>query len=278
MKRARKTLTAKYDVQLDRPITVEVFPRKQDFAVRTFGLPGADGFRGVCFGPVITANSPASQGKDPSNWEAVLWHEFCHTVTLHKTANKMPRWLSEGISVYEELQENPGWGQWMMPTYRDMILGDDLTPLSKLTSAFLNAKSGLHVQFAYYESALAVDFLIRRHGFDAFKQMLDDLRAGLPVNEAMERRAGGSLAALDRDFATFIRDRAKSTAADATWEKPDVPDTADSAAIRTWLRSTRRATRACNAWGAAHQGREVGRGRGRVSKAPGPVPGVHRRG
>ncbi|HVK10116.1 MAG TPA: tetratricopeptide repeat protein, partial [Gemmataceae bacterium] len=47
------------------------------------------------------------------------------------------------------------------------------------------------------------------------------------------RRAGGSLAALDRDFATFIRAKAKATAADATWEKP--PDDADAATIRTWL-------------------------------------------
>ena len=83
---------------------VEIFPQKKEFAVRTFGLPGADGLLGVCFGRVITANSPASQGEHPSNWEAVLWHEFCHVVTLSKTHNKMPRWLSEGISVYEEGQ------------------------------------------------------------------------------------------------------------------------------------------------------------------------------
>ena len=45
------------------PVIVEIFPRQKDFAVRTFGLPGADGFLGVCFGRVITANSPASQGE-----------------------------------------------------------------------------------------------------------------------------------------------------------------------------------------------------------------------
>ena len=35
---------------------------------------------------------------------AVLWHEFTHVVTLTATKNKMPRWLSEGISVHEERQ------------------------------------------------------------------------------------------------------------------------------------------------------------------------------
>ena len=98
-----------------KPVIVEIFPQKKEFAVRTFGLPGADGLLGVCFGRVITANSPASQGEDPANWEAVLWHEFCHVVTLSKTHNKMPRWLSEGISVYEEEQEDPTWGNPLNP-------------------------------------------------------------------------------------------------------------------------------------------------------------------
>jgi tetratricopeptide (TPR) repeat protein len=236
LKLARKTLCEKYGVRIDQPVTVEIFPRKQDFAVRTFGLPGAEGFLGVCFGPVITANSPASQGQSPSNWEAVLWHEFCHTVTLHKTRNKMPRWLSEGISVYEELQENPGWGQWLTPPYREMMLGKELTPLSQLSSAFLGPKTPLHLQFAYFESALAVEFLIRRHGFDALKALLDDLGNGLPVNEALTRRTGHPLERLDRDFAEFARERAKSIAPGATWEKPELPDSADSAALETWLR------------------------------------------
>ena len=113
----RKTLGEKYGVTLPEPVIVEIFPQKKEFAVRTFGLPGADGLLGVCFGRVITANSPASQGEHPSNWEAVLWHEFCHVVTLSKTHNKMPRWLSEGISVYEEEQENPAWGDALNPRY-----------------------------------------------------------------------------------------------------------------------------------------------------------------
>ena len=160
LKRAQKTLCEKYGVTLPGPVIVEIFPQKKEFAVRTFGLPGADGLLGVCFGRVITANSPASQGEHPSNWEAVLWHEFCHVVTLSKTHNKMPRWLSEGISVYEEGQQDPAWGRALNPQFRAMILGDDLTPLSQLSAAFLAPKSALHLQFAYFESALAVEFLV----------------------------------------------------------------------------------------------------------------------
>ena len=115
LQRAKNHLSAKYGFTLERRTTVEIFPEQKDFAVRTFGIPDNPGFLGVCFGHVITANSPASQTAHPASWEAVLWHEFCHTVTLTKTKNKMPRWLSEGISVFEEERENPSWGQWMQP-------------------------------------------------------------------------------------------------------------------------------------------------------------------
>ena len=132
LRRARKTLAERYGVTLEEPVIVEIFPQHKEFAVRTFGLPGADGLLGVCFGRVVTANSPASQGEHPANWEAVLWHEFCHVVTLNKTHNKMPRWLSEGISVYEEGRENPTWATPLDPRFRAMILGDALDPAEPL--------------------------------------------------------------------------------------------------------------------------------------------------
>src|SRR6185503_880994 len=179
LQRAKNTLCRKYGVELERPTTVEIFPSQKDFGVRTFGMPHNPGFLGVCFGPVVTANSPASQGGSPANWQAVLWHEFCHVITLQMTRNKMPRWLSEGISVHEELAANPTWGQRMTARYREMTLGDDLTPVSDLSSAFLAPKTPHHLQFAYYESALVVEYLVKEFGMEALKKILHDLGDGI---------------------------------------------------------------------------------------------------
>jgi hypothetical protein len=166
---AKNVLCEKYDVVPRAPIIVEIYPQQKDFAIRTFGLPGGDGFLGVCFGRVITANSPASRGSRPSNWESVLWHEFCHAVTLDKTKNRMPRWLSEGISVYEERQRNESWGQAMTPVFREMLLDEALTPVSRLSGAFLKPPTPMHLQFAYFQSSLVVDFLVDRFGVDSLK-------------------------------------------------------------------------------------------------------------
>jgi Tfp pilus assembly protein PilF/DNA-binding SARP family transcriptional activator len=235
LRRAKKTLCEKYGVTLRDPVIVEIFPTRKEFAVRTFGLPGADGLLGVCFGRVVTVSGPAAQGKDPSNWEAILWHEFCHVVTLNKSHNKMPRWLSEGISVYEEEREDPAWRQLLNPRYRAMILGDGLTPLSKLSSAFMAPETPIHLQFAYYESALAVDFFVRKFGSAVLKGLLDDLGAGMDMNESLPARTKTSLEQLDRDFAQFARQLAKSVAPDLTWEEPDLPADVASAAAAAWL-------------------------------------------
>ena len=64
LSRARETLTRKYSVELTQPTVVEIFPEQKDFAVRTFGFPEDPGYLGVCFGSVITANSPASQAPE----------------------------------------------------------------------------------------------------------------------------------------------------------------------------------------------------------------------
>ena len=182
-------------------------------------MPGNPGYLGVCFGTVITANSPAAHPGHPVNWQAVLWHEFCHVVTLQKTRNKMPRWLSEGISVYEEGRSNPTWGQRMNPRYREMVLDDELTPVSKLSAAFLAPRSDLHLQFAYYESSLVVEFIVERFGLDALKAVLNDLGAGLEINQALAKRTA-PMETIDRDFAAFARTRAEQLAPGMDWEKP----------------------------------------------------------
>jgi len=228
--RAKSNLVVKYGAELSRPTIVEIFPEQKDFGVRTFGIPDNPGFLGVCFGAVVTANSPASQTANPANWEAVLWHEFTHVITLQMTKNKMPRWLSEGISVFEELEANPTWGQRMTAKYREMILGDDFVPIRDLSSAFLAPKTPMHLQFAYYESALAVEFIVKNFGFEAIRKILRDLGDGKEINETIAAHTK-AMDELEEDFAKFARDRAESLAPALDFTKPEPRELRST----TWL-------------------------------------------
>jgi tetratricopeptide (TPR) repeat protein len=231
---AKLVLCEKYDVVPRAPIVVEIFPEQKDFAIRTFGLPGGAGFLGVCFGRVITANSPASQGQRPANWQSVLWHEFCHVVTLEKTKNRMPRWLSEGISVYEERQRNPAWGESMTPKYREMLLADDLIPVSQLSAAFLTPPSPLHLQFAYFHSSLVVEYLIDQAGIESLQAILDDLAAGMSINSALQRSVG-SMDKLDVQFAEYAQRVANNFAAGADWSRPRLPAQPTIQQLQQWV-------------------------------------------
>ncbi len=232
---ARQVLTQKYAIELEEPVYVEIFPKQSDFAIRTFGLPGGSGFLGVCFGRLITANSPAALDV-ASNWKSVLWHEYCHVVTLQKTKNRMPRWLSEGISVYEERQRDSRWGQSMSAEYREMILGEELVPVSQLSEAFLRPKSPAHLQFAYFESSLVVEYWVEKYGIKSLQRVLNDLSVGLSIQETLGRDAGG-IRALDAEFSEYATMKAKALGGDADFaviEKP-FPESADE--WQAWLAS-----------------------------------------
>ena len=236
--RAKTNLSEKYGMELKQPTIVEIFPNQKDFGVRTFGMPGNPGYLGVCFGAVITANSPASAGGHPANWEAVLWHEFCHVITLQFTKNKMPRWLSEGISVYEELQENPVWGQAMTPRYREMILGKDFTPLGELSAAFLAPKTEMHLQFAYYESYLAVEFLVKKFGIESLRKILRDLGEGTEINAAIAKHTA-PLDEVEKDFEKFAKERAEQLAPELVFDKPERNEDEDGVASKNFYVLTR---------------------------------------
>jgi tetratricopeptide (TPR) repeat protein len=219
LRRAQQTLVTKYGVELARPTIVEIFADEKDFAVRTFGLPDVPGFLGVCFGRVVTANSPSTRNS-PTNWESVLWHEFCHVVTLQSTKNKMPRWLSEGISVYEEWQADPSWGMRLDPRYRAMMLGDELVPVGKLSGAFLAPKSSAHLQFAYLQSAVVVEYIINKYGIASIRRMLADLREGVEINTTLARHTA-ELPVLEKEFAVYARERASKVGPKLDWAKPE---------------------------------------------------------
>ncbi|MCA9220926.1 MAG: hypothetical protein KDA71_11395, partial [Planctomycetales bacterium] len=153
-------------------------------------------------------------------------------ITLTKTNNRMPRWLSEGISVYEERLRDPRWGQSMTARYREMILGEDFTPVSKLSGAFLNPPTGAHLQFAYYESSLVVQYLVEKHGEEKLNAVLDSLADGIPINESLATNIG-PIERLEAGFSEYAKEMALAFGKDLEFERHELePD--ETAEIIRW--------------------------------------------
>jgi tetratricopeptide (TPR) repeat protein len=253
LREARATVDKKFGVRGAGKVTVEIFPDQADFAVRTFGMPGGGAYLGVCFGNLITMNSPSGNVAATANWKSVLWHEYTHVVTLGLTRNKMPRWLSEGISVREELARDGTWGQHMTPRFREMILAGELAPVGKLSGAFLAPKDGEHLMFAYFQSALVVEWLVERHGFEALRAVLRDLGQGVEINKALATHTV-ALPELEKSFDAFARERARALGPKADWTRPEAAALArsDADTVRRWL-----AQRPASVWGLSREAQRL---------------------
>jgi tetratricopeptide (TPR) repeat protein len=101
-----------------------------------------------------------------------------------------------------------------------LILGEGLTPVGKLSAAFLTPKTDLDLQFAYYESYLVIEFLVEKFGLNNLKQILLDLGTGAPINEAIAKHTA-PINEIENDFAEFARARAKKLGPALDWKKPE---------------------------------------------------------
>ena len=202
--RALDTLSARYGVEVAGPILVEVFPRHDDFAVRNVGLPGMIGALGACFGRVVTLDSPRARPPGTFNWQATLWHELAHVVTLQMSRNRVPRWLTEGISVYEEGLAEPAWGRDMELTFAHALEAGETLPLRELNAGFTKPET---ISLAYYEASLLVEHLVDLYGETVLHELLRAYGDGLDTSEALDRATGVDLDDLQETFDTALTDR-----------------------------------------------------------------------
>ena len=164
-----ETLTAKYGFEPESKILIEVFENSADFAVRSVGLPDIGPLVGICFGKVITLISPDTL---TANWQEIVWHEFMHVITLQMTQNRMPRWLSEGISVWEEREGRPYWGRSQGLDLIRAAQEQKLLPVGELNSGFSGARNNADLSFAYFQSYLVVDYIVQTYGFEKLVELI----------------------------------------------------------------------------------------------------------
>ena len=178
------TLSARYEMTVRGPVLVEVFPRHDDFAVRNLGLPGMIGALGACFGQVVTMDSPRARPPGDFNWQSTLWHEIAHVVTLQMSNQRLPRWLSEGISTYEQKRAHPAWARDQDMEFASALNDDRVLSLRDLNSGFSRPET---ISLAYFQASVLVEHLIDVHGEPALRELLHAYGDGLETEAALAR-------------------------------------------------------------------------------------------
>ena len=198
---ALSTLAARYEFTPRGPILVEIFPKHDDFAVRTLGLPGMVGALGVCFGRVVTMDSPKARPPGEFQWEATLWHELGHVITLQMSNQRVPRWLTEGISVYEEKKARAEWGREMDVAYAGMLNRSETLKLRDLNSAFTNPKT---ISLAYYEASLLVEHIVNAYGDAGLRKLVRAYAQGIDTDAALKAALSTDLDQMQVGFDQMI--------------------------------------------------------------------------
>jgi tetratricopeptide (TPR) repeat protein len=209
LEKAYDTLSEKYGFKPEGPITFEMYPDHSDFAVRTLGLPGMEGALGVCFGKLFVMDSSAARKPDGFNWGSTLWHEFTHVISLQITDHKVPRWFSEGLSVYEERHAFHGWGDHMKLDYMEAIKAKKLLPTAELNNGFIRPKYPLQVLVSYYQASLICDYIEEKFGFPALKKMLLLYKQGKSTPDVFKEAVGLPLDQFDNEFFAWVDEKVK---------------------------------------------------------------------
>jgi cellulose synthase operon protein C len=201
---AYATFVKRYGFTPTPPIRLEVFRSHADFSVRTVGLAGL-GALGVSFGNTVAFDSPAAKDAGSFNWASTAWHELAHTFTLGATDQRIPRWLSEGLSVYEERRGRSGWGQNVSPAFLQAYADGKLVPPSRLNDGFVRPAFPQQVIFSYYEASLVCELIAKEFGERALMEMLQAYRAGLNTEQVVRRVLKLDLPTLDKRFDAYMR-------------------------------------------------------------------------
>src|SRR5258708_29099684 len=144
LERAYRTFAKEYGYTPPDKASFQMFPDEADFAVWTVGVTGL-GALGASFGKVVAMDSPAARPSGDFHWGSTLWHETAHVFTLQATDNRIPRWLTEGLSVYEEWRA--GWGDHMELDAIKGLQKDLLIPIADLNKGFVHPSYPGEVQF-----------------------------------------------------------------------------------------------------------------------------------
>jgi tetratricopeptide (TPR) repeat protein len=202
--RALEIFAKKYQFTPRGPILIEMFPKHDDFAVRTVGLPGMIGALGACFGTVVTLDSPKARPPGDFNWAPTLWHELAHVMTLQLSKQRVPRWLTEGISVYEEKLGSPAWGREGELTFAAAYGRGDHMTLRELNASFQDPEK---ISLAYYEASLLAEHIVETYGMSALRKLLTSYGEGLEGEAALKAGLGVEIDTLQADFDKLLAAR-----------------------------------------------------------------------
>ena len=152
------------------------------FSTRMIGLPWIQTI-GASTGMIVALTSPAA-AQEPFNWARVLKHEFVHVITLQQTKFNIPHWYTEALAVTHEGYPGPDmWNELLL----ERVPKGNLRRLTNLSEGFTRAKNGADWQFAYCQSQLYAEYMIKKFGPETIPALLEAYKNNLTTEQAIPK-------------------------------------------------------------------------------------------
>ena len=213
-------MASRYPYRPRQKILIDAYNNSDDFAVRISGVPHV-GLLGVSFGDILAVNTPEALGDRPYNWARTVWHEVGHTMAIGTSDFRVPRWLTEGLSVYEEQLAHPQWARAYELRFLSAYDQKRLHPLVEIDRGFTRPEFPGQVMMSYYHAYKVVSFIVERYGFASVIQILESLRSGMTEEEAVQEALGITRASLDEGFQESLKEE-RSALSDVLDGWPDM--------------------------------------------------------
>lgn len=194
---ALDTLETDVGITLENPIKIFIYGDHQDLlgALRTSAQEWTGGVAFTEYGVVLIGIHPRQL-----DWGLnAMTHEMTHLVIHQATDNPfgdLPRWLDEGIAVYNENQDELD--QDFLPLFERAVADDELMTLRTLSSPF--PADPMLANLAYGQSGEVVRYIINKHGSEAMAELLQIFAEGALYDEALQQALGVDTDGLDNEF------------------------------------------------------------------------------
>ncbi|HEX8324813.1 MAG TPA: tetratricopeptide repeat protein [Tepidisphaeraceae bacterium] len=203
-----------FDYQPKTKVIVQIYPADDAFSVRMAGVPGVENY-GVSFGRVLAAIAPRKGTKQGNfNWARVLRHEFVHTINLLQTNQRCPRWLTEGLAVWQEkvpfrFPDVPA------ELYR-RTFADELFTVRGFPLAFIRPRRPADGEQAYTQGAYLAMYLDETFGRSSIVKLLNAYGAGSTDEAAFRAATGKPMSQVESGWHEWMKTKLKPWGYDET--------------------------------------------------------------
>jgi hypothetical protein len=139
----------------------------------------------------------------PFTLKTTLKHELCHLL-LHHNIDGLPRWLDEGVCQWA----SDGMAELIMssdePDLTRASLSGSLLPLREMERFPADEGS---LRLAYAESRSMVEYITGKYGRDGLLSVLENLRGGLTLEEALGKSLSVSMRELEGQWHDYLEGR-----------------------------------------------------------------------